>query len=210
METPADNRYDRKKRATRLRITDAGHALFAARGFDEVSMEDIAAEADLAVRTLYLHFESKAAILLAHFDAWLDVYVATVCERPVDEPIAQTMQAALARVREANLDQNRRFAEIQRPYPVVEYLGGGNPVIAGHAMQSWVHAQNRLITDAKQRGGYDDDSTVPHARAAAHFAVWMGTVIAFRRAFDGEPIVQNSSHTIAEAMMQSFGDGLDR
>jgi len=210
MDTPADNRYDRKKRATRLRITDAGHALFAARGFDEVSMEDIAAEADLAVRTLYLHFESKAAILLAHFDAWLDVYVATVCERPVDEPIAQTMQAALARVREANLDQNRRFAEIQRPYPVVEYLGGGNPVIAGHAMQSWVHAQNRLITDAKQRGGYDDDSTVPHARAAAHFAVWMGTVIAFRRAFDGEPIAQNSSHTIAEAMMQSFGDGLDR
>ena len=210
MDTPADNRYDRKKRATRLRITDAGHALFAARGFDEVSMEDIAAEADLAVRTLYLHFESKAAILLAHFDAWLDVYVATVCERPVDEPIAQTMQAALARVREANLDQNRRFEEIQRPYPVVEYLGGGNPVIAGHAMQSWVHAQNRLITDAKQRGGYDDDSTVPHARAAAHFAVWMGTVIAFRRAFDGEPIVQNSSHTIAEAMMQSFGDGLDR
>jgi len=210
MDTPADNRYDRKKRATRLRITDAGHALFAARGFDEVSMEDIAAEADLAVRTLYLHFESKAAILLAHFDAWLDVYVATVCERPVDEPIAQTMQAALAWVREANLDQNRRFAEIQRPYPVVEYLGGGNPVIAGHAMQSWVHAQNRLITDAKQRGGYDDDSTVPHARAAAHFAVWMGTVIAFRRAFDGEPIAQNSSHTIAEAMMQSFGDGLDR
>ena len=210
MDAPADNRYDRKKAATRLRITDAGHALFAARGFDEVSMEDIAAEADLAVRTLYLHFESKAAILLAHFDAWLDVYVAAVCERPVDDPISDTMRAALGRVREAGLDQNRRFVDIQRPYPVVEYLGGGNPVVAGHAMQAWVHAQNRLIADAKERGGYTDDSVVPHARAAAHFAVWMGTVMAFRRAFDGEPIPQNSSHSIAETMMESFGGGLDR
>jgi AcrR family transcriptional regulator len=210
MDTPEDNRYDRKKAATRLRITDAGHRLFAARGFDEVSMDDIAAEADLAVRTLYLHFESKAAILLAHFDAWLDVYVAAVAERPVDEPIAQTMEAALARVREAGLDQNRRFAEIQQPYPVVEYIGGGNPMIAGHAMQAWVQAQSRIIADAKRRGGYADDSVVPHARAAAHFAVWIGTVIAFRQAFDGQPIAQSTSHSIAETMMESFGAGLDR
>jgi AcrR family transcriptional regulator len=210
MEATVDNRYDRKKAATRLRITDAGHRLFASRGFDEVSMEDIAAEADLAVRTLYLHFESKAGILLAHFDAWLDVYVAAVAERPVDEPIARTMEAALARVREAGLDQNRRFSEIQRPYPVVEYIGGGNPVIAGHAMQAWVNAQSRMIADAKKRGGYPDDSVVPHARAAAHFAVWIGTVIAFRQAFDGEPIAQNPSHSIAETMMESFGGGLDR
>ena len=35
-------------------------------------MEDISVAADVAVRTIYLHFDSKAAVLLTGFDDWLD------------------------------------------------------------------------------------------------------------------------------------------
>jgi AcrR family transcriptional regulator len=200
------NRYDRKKATTRLRITAAGNELFSARGYDAVSMEDIAEAADLAVRTLYLHFESKAAILLAHFDDWLDAYVVAICARPLDEPIAETVAAALATMRAEGWEDDRTFAEMSVAHPVVEFIGGGNIQLAGHLLHSWVRAQDALVADARKRGGYPEGSLVPRARAAAHFAGWVATVLAFREAFQGGRITAESSHEIGQIIMRAFGE----
>lgn len=63
---------DARKAQTRQRIIRAADQLFATKGYVGTSMEDISIEADVAIRTIYLHFDSKAAVLLAYFDAWLD------------------------------------------------------------------------------------------------------------------------------------------
>ncbi|WP_040841415.1 TetR/AcrR family transcriptional regulator [Nocardia brevicatena] len=47
----------------RERIIEAATQLFADRGFVEVSMEDIAAESDAALATIYQNFDSKGALL---------------------------------------------------------------------------------------------------------------------------------------------------
>lgn len=57
------SRQERKKEKTRQKIIDTAMALFTRNGFEITTMEQIAAEADVARRTLYNHFPEKEAIL---------------------------------------------------------------------------------------------------------------------------------------------------
>lgn len=58
-------------RATRERIISAARLRFATLGYAKTSIEAIAAEAGVAVRTVYAVFGSKKAILAAVCEAWL-------------------------------------------------------------------------------------------------------------------------------------------
>ena len=205
-----DSRYDRKKAVTRARIVAAGNSLFSIRGFDAVSMEDISEAADLAIRTLYLHFDSKAGILLAYFDDWLDAYVAALCAEPLDQPLADTVAAALATMKKDGWEDDRTFGEMSVAHPIVEFIGGGNAQLAGHLLQSWVRAQNRLAADTRERGGHPPESLFPLSRAAGLFAGWIATILAFRDAFDGGGLAPASSHEVGQTIMRDLGEGIDR
>ena len=62
--TPLDeSRRHRKKQRTRREIYDAAMALFAERGFDEVTLTQICDSADISRATFFLHFRNKAALL---------------------------------------------------------------------------------------------------------------------------------------------------
>lgn len=58
-------RRERKKSETRARILNAAIALMTERGYDAVKVEDIAASADVANATFFLHFPTKASLLAA-------------------------------------------------------------------------------------------------------------------------------------------------
>ena len=56
---------------TKRRIARAARRLFAARGYGDTSIEALAEEAGVAVRTVYAAFGTKKAILAAICDEWL-------------------------------------------------------------------------------------------------------------------------------------------
>jgi len=58
--------------ATRTRIAAAAQQLFRAQGYAATTMEAIAAEAGVAVSTIYAIFRNKRAILAAICEAWLE------------------------------------------------------------------------------------------------------------------------------------------
>ena len=82
-------RQDRRKAATRAKILAAAEELFDDRGYADTSIEDISESADVAVRTIYMHFPTKAAIMLAYFDRWVDAFSLEVQHRPVSEPVVE-------------------------------------------------------------------------------------------------------------------------
>ncbi|NEC66147.1 TetR/AcrR family transcriptional regulator [Streptomyces sp. SID9727] len=61
--TVQSGRRERKKAATRQKIADTALRLFLERGYEAVGIRDIAAEADVAVTTLFSHFASKEALV---------------------------------------------------------------------------------------------------------------------------------------------------
>jgi AcrR family transcriptional regulator len=78
--------------ATRARIVDAAGRLFAERGYGGTTIEAVAAEADVAVETVYARFRNKRNLL----DAYLDVSIVGDAE-PVpllERPAMQAVRAA--------------------------------------------------------------------------------------------------------------------
>ena len=60
-----------KKPAIRGAILDAAFDLFAARGYSDTTMSQIAAQAGVSVANIYVYFGSKLEIVYAIFDPWL-------------------------------------------------------------------------------------------------------------------------------------------
>lgn len=64
-------RVGRRPATTQHAIADAAIELFATRGFDEVSVDDVAAVAGISRRTLFRYYASKNAIPWGDFDTHL-------------------------------------------------------------------------------------------------------------------------------------------
>jgi AcrR family transcriptional regulator len=92
-DTPRDprsrgSRRARKKVRTRTEIFRAALDLFGAGGFEAVTLEQICAAADVAKGTFFLHFSSKAA-LLVEWDRALAAELAERLRDPRDSALAQ-------------------------------------------------------------------------------------------------------------------------
>ena len=174
-----DTRQGRRKAATRDKIQTAAEQLFAERGYAATSIEDISEVADVAVRTIYMHFPSKAAVMLAYFDDWVSAFIEEVLRRPVGEPVVDTVREALQAMNVAGW-VDRVENKDGRVHPLAEHLDSGSPDIAGHILQRWMHEMDRLTDDATTRGDYPKGSLEPRARAVAVFASWISAMSAAR------------------------------
>ncbi len=56
---------------TRSKIMESAIQMFASRGFNAASVDDICAEAGISKGAFYHHFESKQALFLALLESWL-------------------------------------------------------------------------------------------------------------------------------------------
>ena len=79
---------------TRSHIADVAIDLFSARGFDAVSVDDVAQAAGIARRTLFRYYASKNAILWGDFDAHLE-HLGELLD-DVDPDVATAGRAALS------------------------------------------------------------------------------------------------------------------
>ena len=83
----------RKRDATHQRIYEAAMQLFAERGYDAVSVSEIAAAAKVSVPTFYAHYPSKEHVVLPIPDqADIDAVLAS---QPHDVPLAERVRRAM-------------------------------------------------------------------------------------------------------------------
>jgi AcrR family transcriptional regulator len=75
------------RRAALLRLLD--------QGVEDTSAEEIASDAGVTLRTFYRHFSSKHDLLFADYDAGLHWFRSALASRPVDEPLIESVQAAI-------------------------------------------------------------------------------------------------------------------
>ncbi|MFC0005147.1 TetR/AcrR family transcriptional regulator [Micromonospora siamensis] len=132
---------ERKKERTRQALISAALELFAERGYDQTTVADIAAGAEVSTRTFFSYFPSKEEILFADTEERLALAFQVIDDRgPDDEPV-ELLVRAIGRV----FDQAERFGhEFLRAAPVRLRLVLSVPAVQGMALQRLLSAQQRL------------------------------------------------------------------
>src|SRR3954462_1855736 len=78
---PTEGLRARKKRIAREAIAATARRLFADRGFDTVTVAEIAAAADVSEKTVFNHFATKEDLAFAGREQGLAQFVAAIAER---------------------------------------------------------------------------------------------------------------------------------
>jgi len=90
---PATGLRERKKRERRQAIAAAALDLFAAQGFHGTTISQIAAAADVAPRTVFVHFPSKEDLLFPDAAVGLASLTRRLDGRPAGESTTEALQA---------------------------------------------------------------------------------------------------------------------
>lgn len=87
---------ERKKQETRKAIIAAAVKLFAEKGFEQTSMDELAREAGVGKGTIYGYFATKSEIFLAYCEAEIDfAFAALDRKRDEDAPLVEQLVALM-------------------------------------------------------------------------------------------------------------------
>ena len=83
---------ERTRRAVQQELLEAAQELFQTFGYENVTVEQIAAAAGISRRSLFRYFGSKEALLLGKFERQGEEFAAQLAQRPLDEPVWISLQ----------------------------------------------------------------------------------------------------------------------
>jgi AcrR family transcriptional regulator len=92
---PVEGLRERHRKRTAADLEEAALTLFSERGFDAVTIDDIAAAADVSRRTFFRYFASKEDVILSDHPKRLDELEAALDRRPADEPALTALRHAI-------------------------------------------------------------------------------------------------------------------
>jgi AcrR family transcriptional regulator len=176
MEEPPEGLRERKKRATRDAIAATARRLFAARGFEAVTVLEIAAAADVSEKTVFNHFAAKEDLVFAGGEARLAQLQAAIAERPPGTSVLDVFRASS----EAMLDTVAAGEGDDRL--VVPRIVRDSPALQRRLAAGWEDEAAALVAAVAEATGADDDDLVP--AVVARTLAWTLITI-FRAAFDG-------------------------
>ena len=87
MNDPTLGLRERKKQQTRQLIAEAARQLFAERGFDRVTVAQVARAADVAEQTVYNYFPTKEDLVYWRLETFEEELLAALRERPAGESV---------------------------------------------------------------------------------------------------------------------------
>ncbi|HTI19645.1 MAG TPA: TetR family transcriptional regulator [Kutzneria sp.] len=165
---------ERKKRETRLALSRATIALIVARGWDEVSVEDIAAAANVSERTFRNYFTSKAeAVAASHLERAL-VVADELRSWPADEPFWPAVLAAVRSSLTTAPSSPRDAAYMERVKLVLTH-----PSLHAELLRADDIAKDELAVAIAERLGLDRDGDLFPQLAASVVAAGIATAMRF-------------------------------
>jgi len=162
----------RRPSTTRAQIARVALELFERNGFDETTVEDIAAAAGISRRTLFRYFESKRDIVWGEFDVELARLSEHLHEAPADEPLMDVLRRAV-------VSTNRFGAGELHELRIRVNLISTVPALVAHSAVRYAEWRRVVAEFAAERLGEEPDDlgpqTVAYAAlgaAMAAFARW--------------------------------------
>ncbi|GGS94233.1 TetR family transcriptional regulator [Streptomyces chromofuscus] len=199
---PRPGLRERKKQRTRDALLHAAVELFTTRGYDETTVDEIAAAVDVSQRTFFRYFSGKEEAALALEAITVAHFVEAVRARPAHEPPMEALRRAV-------LDGWNRISEvIEAVVPVEQYLRmyrviESTPVLLAAHLRRSVETEEELARLIAEREGLDVDAD-PRPRVAV--AVFGGVVRVTERLWSAGPDVSlEAMRTLTAAYLDQVG-----
>ncbi|GAB2907701.1 TetR/AcrR family transcriptional regulator [Streptomyces mayteni] len=198
---------ERKKRQTRQRIGEAARALFLARGFDNVTIAEVAEAAEVSVNTLYNYVEAKEDLVLPPSELFARRLADFVQERAVGESAAR---AILSRLRDEVHRRDGRLGLTEGFAPVYLMMRAAPTLTARLELLGRQMTAELATVLAEETGTVPDDPLprlVAHQLGALHALVFseIGRLIS---AGQGPDAIAEAVLALLDAAESTLGDPL--
>jgi AcrR family transcriptional regulator len=163
---------ERKRQRTREALLRAAVELFTTRGYDETTVDDIAAAVEVSQRTFFRYFASKEEAALAVEEMAVAHFVEAVRERPPHEAPLEALRQAVLEGWDTLSDVIESVVPVElylRMYRVVE----STPVLLAAHLRRSMETEETLARVIAGREGLDVDAD-PRPRLAV--AVFSGVM----------------------------------
>lgn len=90
------NRHEQRRRSTHEALRRAALKCFARKGFANVTVTELAAEAGVTERTFFRHFPTKEAVLFQDYETQLEWLAEALAQRPASESLFDAVLASVA------------------------------------------------------------------------------------------------------------------
>ncbi|MFD4914427.1 TetR/AcrR family transcriptional regulator [Streptomyces virginiae] len=181
-DDPAPTLRERKKRETRQRISDEATMLFAVRGFDQVTVAEVAKAAHVSTMTVFNHFPRKEDLFLDRIPEAVELFTAAVRDRAADESPSAALRALALRL----LDQRHPLSAVSDDFPYFWRVVLNSPALRARAREG-VEEVERALGDAMAETAPGGDGPGPRLAAALTVAAYRAVYVATaRRLLAGE------------------------
>src|SRR5262249_9605513 len=138
---PALSLRDRKRERTRRALIDAAATLFERKGYDETTVAEIAAAADIGTRTFFSYFASKEDILFPGSDTRTQITIQAIAGHDPAEGPVDVLVRALETVADTDADMVSPMAVVRmRLFRTV-------PAVRGKALQVQMASQQQIARE---------------------------------------------------------------
>lgn len=187
---------ERKKQATRAALSQAALRLAVDRGFDHVTVEDIAAAVDVSPRTFNNYFRSKQEAICALGITRAERLGAALDARPVEEDLWDAItEAVLAHFDDSPIEPDRSWITAVR-------LVMTAPSLQGEYLKVNLAMQRVLGEAIAQRAGLGEDDMLPMILAGSVIAACQVAVerwLAADASIALEPLLRQALNQLASA-----------
>src|SRR3712207_1579199 len=173
---PPEGRRERKKRAAREAIAATARRLFADRGFDAVTVADVAAAADVSEKTVFNHFATKEDLAFAGREEGITQFVAAIAERPPSSSVLDVFRAMTHTVLDVFV------AGGDEDLLAVAKIIRGSRALQERLTVGWESGAAAITAVIAETSGADDDDLLP---AIVARTLWFTHRSIFRLALTG-------------------------
>jgi TetR/AcrR family transcriptional regulator, regulator of mycofactocin system len=147
---------------TRHRLQQIAIEMFSAQGYDEVTIEALAAAAGIGRRTFFRYFSSKADALMADFDQEVEQLRSALADSDPDLPVMDAIRRAIVAVNNYHAEDLAQFRQRLQ-------LQHSNPALLANGILHYERWQSVVAEFAAARLGQAADDLLPQVIARSVF-----------------------------------------
>jgi len=142
---------ERTRRAVRDELTQLAKELFVEKGYDETTIDDLAAAAGMSKRTFFRYFASKEELVVGKYEVLGEQLAEDLAARPADEPLWASLRQVFGRFVEHMESEARGATAV-----AMENIVRDHPTLNASYLERVSRMQDLVLDQARTRTGQQD------------------------------------------------------